>query len=402
MATIKVIGITENGLESLPSLYVEWINQSERLVGGKRQLELFPHYEGEKLIIQGGLKAIVDKLQTEPKKTVVLASGDPLFFGIGAYLRSKLDVEIYPNVSSIQEAFAKMKESWHDALFLSVHGRSMKGLAQKIDGQKKICLLTDEENSPQKIARYLLDYNMTEYDVFVAEALGSKEERTSWFTLQQLRTYEAHPLNVVILKKVRKAKSWPLGIPDEKFFQRKPDKGLITKKEVRVLSISELNLKKDSIVWDIGTCTGSVAIEAAKIANFGEVYAIEKNEQDLENCIKNAQKFRVDLTAVLGKAPDRLEQFPDPDAIFIGGTSGNMKRLLEVCCRRLKRGGRIVLNAVTIENLAEATEIFQQLNYETHITLAQISRSKPILHLTRFEGLNPVYIISARRKEETD
>ncbi len=113
-------------------------------------------------------------MQTETKNVVILASGDPLFFGIGSYLSSKIDVEIYPYLSSIQLAFAKMGERWQDAYFTSVHGRSMKGLAQRIDGKEKVAFLTDTENSPNQIAQYLLSFGMTEYQAFVGENLGGK------------------------------------------------------------------------------------------------------------------------------------------------------------------------------------------------------------------------------------
>ncbi|RBN37277.1 cobalamin biosynthesis protein CbiE, partial [Priestia megaterium] len=102
---------------------------------------------------------------------------------------------------------------------------------------------------------------------------------------------------------------------------------------------------------------------------------------------------------VHGKAPEGLNEFADPDAVFIGGTAGGMETILDVCCSRLNSGGRIVLNAVTIENLAEAMKAFKERGFETAVTLAQISRSKPILHLTRFDALNPIYIITARRGE---
>ena len=206
----------------------------------------------------------------------------------------------------------------------------------------------------------------------------------------------------MILVQTKPSPKWTLGIKDEEFSQRKPEKGLITKKEVRVLSISSLNLHEESILWDIGTCTGSVAIEAGKIARYGAVYAIEKNKEDLKNCLENQRKFRVDLTTVCGKAPEGLDSFPDPDAIFIGGTGGNMEKLLEVCCVRLKPDGRIVLNAATIENLVEAMNLFKQFRFDTNVTQVQIARSKPILSMTRFTPLNPVFIITAKRKEETN
>jgi len=399
---VKLIGIGDNGKESLLPQHIQWIEESEVLVGGERVLSYFPDYQGEKVVIKGGIQAIAEKLQKETRPTVVLASGDPLFFGIGSYLAKKINIEVYPYVSSIQLAFAKMGESWQDAFVVSVHGRSMKGLAQRIDGKRKIALLTDTENNPSRIADYLLSFGMTEYRAFVAENLEGEGEKTGWYELEEMRQHEFSPLNVVILKRIAEGPSWPLGIEDEEFSQRKPDKGLITKKEIRVLSLYALKLQKDSMVWDIGTCTGSIAIEAARLAPEGQVFAIEKNEPDLENCFQNQRKFRADITAIHGKAPDGLESFPDPDAIFIGGTGGEMVDLIKVCGKRLKKGGRIVLNAATIENLYRANEAFAQAGYQTSIMHAQISRSKPILGMNRFVPLNPIYIITAERKEEAN
>ncbi|WP_239632124.1 precorrin-6y C5,15-methyltransferase (decarboxylating) subunit CbiE [Paenibacillus sp. H1-7] len=401
----KVIGIGDNGRQSLLPQYAQWITESDVLVGGERQLQWFPDYPGETIAIKGGLSELAARLQTVAelgRKVVVLASGDPLFYGIGGYLSSRLDVEIYPNMSSVQLAFARMGQSWQDAYITSVHGRSMKGLAQRIDGKAKVALLTDETNSPRAIADYLLSFGMIEYRAFVAEHLDGPQERCGWYELQELAANDFAPLNVVILtasKEAVKEKQRSLGIEDDQFIQRKPDKGLITKKEIRVLSLAQLGLQQDSIVWDIGTCTGSVAIEAARIARYGEVYAIEKNEADLQNCLDNMRRFRTDLTAVQGRAPQGLESFPDPDAVFIGGSGGEMRELLHVCCTRLRPGGRIVLNAATIENLYEANKAFADEGMATSITLAQIARSKPILDLTRFEGLNPIYIITAKHKE---
>jgi precorrin-6Y C5,15-methyltransferase (decarboxylating) len=398
---IKIIGIGDNGKDSLLPLYLKWITECEVLVGGERHLHFFPEFQGQKVVIKGGFQEWFAPLKETTKPTVILASGDPLFFGIGAYAAKHLDAEIYPNLSSVQLAFARIGESWQDAFVASVHGRSMKGLAQRLDGKEKAVLLTDAENTPEAIARYLLRFGMAEYRAFVAENLGGADERTGWYELEHLAAADTtesafSPLNLVILKRKHAGPNWSIGIDDDQFLQRKPDKGLITKKEVRVLSLSQMNLQSDSTVWDIGTCTGSVAIEAARIARQGEVYAIEKNEGDLQNCLDNSLKFRTDLTAVLGKAPQGLDAFPDPDAIFIGGTGGEMEELLHQCCTRLKKGGVIVLNAVTIESLYESTQAFAKEGFATQITMVQVSRSKPILDMTRFEALNPVYIITAK------
>lgn len=398
---IKVIGIGDDGLSSLLPQYVKWIEESDLLIGGARQLSFFPGYKGEKLVLGKGLSSVVDRLIHFRGKAVVLASGDPLFYGIGGYLSKKLNhIEIYPYLSSLQLAFSRIGESWNDAYVTSVHGRSMKGLAQRIDGKEKIAILTDEDNSPNRIAQYLQAFGMEEYRMFVAENIGGPNEKTGWYSLSECIAQSFSPLNLVILRRTGKSPRWSIGIPDEEFAQRKPDKGLITKKEIRVLSLAQMNLQSDSIVWDIGTCTGSVAIEAAKIARDGAVYAIEKNEVDIANCLDNMHKFRTDFTVVHAKAPQGLEQFPSPDAVFLGGTGGEMRELLHQCCSRLNAQGRIVLNAATIENLNEAVQMFGEEGFHVQVTMGQISRSKQILNMNRFEALNPVFIVTATRKDE--
>jgi len=392
-----MIGIGDNGVAGLLPQYMEWIHNCDVLVGGERHLAFFPQFYKEKRVIKGGLSKLVDDLQTETRNVVILVSGDPLFYGLGSLLAKKLPIEIYPYTSSVQLAFSKMKDSWQDAYITSLHGRSIKGFAQKIDGHKKIAILTDEKNSPQAIASYLKYYGMTEYDAFVAENLEGPNERCRYFTLDEMEQSTFSSLNVVILKQRHLVKRSTLGIPDEEFFHRKPDKGLITKKEIRILCLQELQLQEDSVMWDIGTCTGSVAIEAAKIAREGAVFAIEKNEGDLENCLLNQAKHRTDITAILGKAPDRLDEFPNPNAIFIGGNGGNMELLLETYITRLLPGGRLVMNIATIENLADAMKHLKNLGCEVTILQVQISKSKPILNLTRFEPLNPIFIVTAQK-----
>lgn len=398
--SMKLIGIGDNGIASLLPQYIEWINQSEVLVGGERLLAFFPHYQGEKIAVKGGLKALVEKLEQETRNTVILASGDPLFYGIGSYLSAKLNIEVYPYMSSVQLAFSRMGEGWSDAYITSVHGRPIKGLAQRINGKKKVALLTDETNSPNAIASYLKHFDMTEYQAFVAENLQGEQEKCGWYTLDEMEVGRFSPLNVVILKQTAPARVWPLGIDDEAFSQRKPEKGLITKKEIRVLTLQAMRLHERSIVWDVGTCTGSMAIEAGKIAREGQIFGVEKNAPDLENCMANQKKFRVDMTAIHAKAPEGLDTFPNPDSIFIGGTGGEMTDLIALCCERLNEGGTIVLNAATIENLYLAVEAFKKADFNVAVTQAQIARSKPILHMTRFVPLNPIYIIAATRKEE--
>lgn len=404
MHPVKIIGVGDDGADGLFPDCRRWIEEADTLVGGERHLSFFPGVSAERIPIKNGIGSVLERIDRERHngRVVVLASGDPLFYGIAGLIARKLgpeQVEIYPHVSSLQLAFARMKESWQDATVESVHGRKLEGLAQRIDGKKKVALLTDATNDPSAIARYLLRFGMREYRAFVAENLGGEGERCGWWELEEMVEASFSPLNIVILKQKPDAEPprWGLGIDDHEFAQRKPDKGLITKKEVRILSLAEMRLAPDSVVWDIGAGSGSVSVEAARMAPEGQVFAIEKNEADLANIEANRVKFRADFAVIHAKAPDGLDQLPDPDAIFIGGSGGELRELLQVCCERLKPGGRIVVNAATLETLHQTREGLMEAGFDTHVTMVQTARSKPILNLTRLEGFNPVFIIVGRR-----
>ncbi|WP_338540923.1 precorrin-6y C5,15-methyltransferase (decarboxylating) subunit CbiE [Paenibacillus tundrae] len=400
---IHIIGIGEDGAAGLTSECLDMIQAANVLVGGERLLQHFPAFAGEKLVIKSGLSDLVVKIKAlhATHHVVVLASGDPLFYGIAGYLARKLgsdQLQIRPHLSSLQLAFAQLGESWQDTVLESVHGRPLKGLAQRIDGKAKVALLTDEQNSPAVIAAYLQQFGMTEYDAYVAENLGAADERARHYTLDELAVAECSPLNVVILlrRKDAPAPRKGFGFADEEFHQRKPEKGLITKREVRVFSLSELQLAEDSIVWDIGAGSGSVAVECTRLAPKGQVFAIEKNEGDLVNIEANRVKFRTDFTVLHAKAPAGLDELPNPDAVFIGGSGGELAQLIALCASRLRPEGRIVVNAATIETLHDSMKAMREAGMDASVTLLQTARSKPILNMTRFDGLNPIYVITGQ------
>ncbi|MFM9281378.1 precorrin-6y C5,15-methyltransferase (decarboxylating) subunit CbiE [Paenibacillus jiagnxiensis] len=400
---IYVIGIGEDGADGLTAESLRHIHNADLLIGGERQLAFIQDFKGEKRVLKSGLAALVEELKERctRERVVVLASGDPLFFGIAGYLAGKLEpgiLDIIPHLSSVQLAFAKLGVSWQDAVVDSVHGRPITGLAQRIDGQSKVALLTDEINTPAAVADYLLRFGMTEYDAFVGENLGGPEEKYRRCSLEEMAATECSSLNVVILLRKPNAPEprRGFGFADEEFHQRKPEKGLITKREVRVFSLSELYLSERSVVWDIGAGSGSVAVECARLARYGKVFAIEKNEGDLANIEANKNKFRTDFPVIHAKAPAGLEDLPDPDAVFIGGSGGELAGLISLCASRLRPGGRIVVNAATIETLHDAMNALKAAELEASVTLLQTARSKPILGMTRFDGLNPVYVITGR------
>lgn len=416
---VKIIGVGEAGLSSLSAGLVEIIQTAHTLFGGERQLSLFPDFKRDKVVIKNKISAlprqIEELLQKESGHLVVLASGDPLFFGIGAFLSRKLGreaIEIFPALSSLQLAFSKAGLSWYDASLISLHGRSIRGAIQKINGCSKAALLTDHKNHPGEIAKYLQRFELTGYRVYVAEDLGGPGEKFSSYgpgaegSLEDLAALSAenfHELNVVILERVSEASgpAWPFGISDEEFFSPESQKGLITKKEIRVQVLSALELLGPGggpkVLWDIGACTGSVSIEAARLNPELSIFALEKESVRLECCQKNMIKFKTDFELIHEKAPKGLENLPQPSAVFIGGSSGNLNKILDHCCERLLPGGVVVAAAATLETLDTSSRKMRGLGYEVEVTQLWFSRSKPIGKLHRLEAQNPVFLIKGKK-----
>ncbi len=408
--TVHVVGVGNDGAESLTPRVLAIVEKAEVLVGGQRLLDRFPHLPAERIKIGArvdeALAAVAARRMTS--RVVVLATGDPNYFGITRALLRHVPseaLEIVPNVSALQWAFAKAREPWDDAAFLTVHGRTMAGLAEAVRGQRKICLFTDERNTPAAIARALLDAGLREYRAVLCEDLGGPSEHVSRHLLEELAHRDAHPLNTLILLAPEMTASqtpvaWTPGLPEDVFDQRKPKLGLITKREIRVLSLARLALRPDSVVWDIGAGSGSVSIEAARLAPHGRVFAVEKNADDVEIVRSNVEKFRVPHVTVLHTtAPEGLDDLPNPDAVFVGGSGGKLREILSVAAAHLRTSGRIVVNAITLDTLHETVTGFRELRLEHEAILASIARSKPLLGMMSFEALNPVYIVTAWRGE---
>lgn len=407
---IHVVGVGNEGAASLTPRARALVEQAEILVGGQRVLDLFPHVGAERVKlgarVDDTLAAVAPRRLT--RRIVVLATGDPNYFGVTRTLLRHVPAEaldIVPNVSALQWAFAKAREPWDDAIFLTVHGRPMAGLVDAVRGRPKVCLFTDETNTPAAVARALLDAGLGGYRAVLCEDLGGPAERVSRMSLEELARHRAHPLNTLILLASEttppSATAWTPGWPEELFDQRKPKLGLITKREVRVLSLARLALRPDSIVWDIGAGSGSVSIEAARLAPRGRVFAVEKNAEDVEIVRANVAKFAVPhVTVVHAIAPDALESLPDPDAVFVGGSGGRLADILAIAAKHLRPDGRIVVNAITVDTLHETVATFRALGLEHEAILVSIARSKPLLDMMSFEALNPVYVITARRPGE--
>ena len=358
--------------------------------------------------------------QLEKNDVAVLASGDPLFYGIGRKMLETFGAEVVaidPGVSSMQLAFARFKEPWDDAVFVSLHGRSGDDLARMLLGHSKVFVLTDRHNSPSLVAATLLGHLRASgqervadsYEVFVGENLGLPGERLVTGSLAEISGQNFADLNVMILKaelsrlpaqtdkrvhetsrlmppsrgdgteplrQKRKAaqslSDFPLGLQEAEISH---SRGLITKDEVRAATLHRLRLPAQGVFWDIGAGSGSISVEAARLCPQLEVFAVERNEQELENIRANIGRYGLhNIRLMAGAAPEALVDLPHPDRVFIGGSGGNLEEIIRYGARNLVEGGRIVVNGVIEKTRQMAPALLHECGLE--VTISEISVSR--------------------------
>jgi precorrin-6B C5,15-methyltransferase / cobalt-precorrin-6B C5,C15-methyltransferase len=387
---ITVVGIPVGG--DLNARARDAVAAADVLFGSSQQLNRFPQIGIERIDIVGRMGELPALLaERSALHCVVLASGDPLFYGIGTtVLRHFPEATILTAPSSVAEACARVGLSWHDAEVHSIHGRPMAALGAALDRCGKVAVLTGGANTPAAVGVLL---GRREGVAHVCERLGEADERVVTLPIAELAEHQAREPNVLLL--VGPPLKHP-AIPhtdDERFEKKMPKKGLITKREVRTLSIAALGVQPGDVCWDIGAGSGSVSIELA-LLGAGRVYAIEKNEDGCEIVRQNIQAFGTpQVTVVHARAPEGLDTLPDPDRVFIGGSGGDMGALVQLVLQRC--AGRLVVNVATIENLSECVSALRAAGATWSVTQVSIARSRPILDLTRFEALNPIWIVEA-------
>ena len=427
---IHVVGIGLDGAAGLTEQARSLVEQATLLVGSDRHLSYFPDYTGDHLLLSDLTEAIAQVhryLSSTPDtrhpipSIVVLASGDPLFFGLGRLLLAEFPTEqltFHPHLSSIQLAFSRTKLPWQDARIVSVHGRSLDELIPALQqGVEKIAVLTDGTNTPSAIANLLRSLELPiRYHLWVCENLGAPNERILAVPdATSLSDQVFAPLNVVVLQRLTTSenplnvKTLPLlGIPDRYFLSFSDRPGLMTKREVRVQVLGELGLSPSQTVWDVGAGTGSVSIEMARLCPSSQIYAIEQTAIGSNLIQQNCERFQVsNVASIHGKAPDALKNLPQPDRVFIGGSGGNLTAILDMCSAALAPNGRMVLALATLEHLTTTLNWVSQrttdgvdastTRWSHRLVQLQISRSLPIANLTRFAPLNPVTLVVLER-----
>ena len=392
--------------EDLTPKVREIIRKAQVLVGGRRLLDYFPDHPGRTILLGKDPEGALAQLPALAAKlrVVVLASGDPNFYGVGPLVVKVLGADrvvIHPNVTAVQAACARLKMAWQDAAVISLHGRSMAPLDEALDrAVGKLIVYTDPEHTPGAIARCLLARGQSEARLCVLEDMGQAMERLTWLSPKEAREREFSPLNlVVILPGVEAAAArvapLHLGLPEEVLAHQA---GLITKAEVRAVVLARLALYPGLTLWDVGAGCGSVGLEASLLLPSGQIFAVEQDPGRAAQVQANAEKFGVtNLKVVCGQAPGCLVELPDPQRVFLGGGGRNMQEILAAVMGRLERGGRVVLTATLLETLETARSVLTQAGWEVDLTQLQVSRSKPLAGGTFMQALNPVWIVTGQQ-----
>jgi precorrin-6B C5,15-methyltransferase / cobalt-precorrin-6B C5,C15-methyltransferase len=393
---VTVIGIGDDGIDALPDRLKRRLATADLVCGGERHLTGLSSDRAEQFVIKAPLESVLGRVEEAARNgrnVVVLASGDPCCFGIGPLLVEHLGsdrVEIVPSVSSVQHLFARLGKAWQDIRILSAHGRAIEPVIGPAISSRCSAILTDAVNTPSALARALLDCGMEDCGVAVGERLGGPAERIVEGRLSQILDQAFDPLSTLALIRETNAVRTPrTGLP-EAMYQHSG--GMITKAEVRAVSISQLALAPGDIVWDIGAGCGSVGLEAASFVENGFVYAIESDPKQADHLRQNLSRFPGPLRIVRGEAPEVLIDLPNPDAVFIGGAGGRLGDILRLVLDRLRPGGRLVANFVVLDHLQACQQMLAEAGWQ--VRLSQFGVNRLASH-HRFEALNPVLILSA-------
>ena len=407
---IHIVGIGDDGFQGLTGHARQLIEQAEVVLGTAPLLRKIPATNAERIEIGAGLESLKDTIVKLPKRsTVMLAGGDPLFYGIARYLTDSFGkdrFEVVPHVSSMQLAFARVKESWDDAYLTNLATQSLDRVVDNIRTAERVGLFTTDLISPSVVAEALLDRRIDYFTVYVCENLGTPDEVVTQGDLHSIREQSFSEMNVMVLVRRQGAADSPsgsqqkrlFGNPDDLFLQSRPKRGLLTPSEVRCIALSEWSLSPESIVWDVGAGSGSLAIEAAAIASKGKVFAVEMDAEDYALMIENARMFDVPgLVPIHGQAPEAFDELPDPDAIFIGGSGRMVPDLVQSALSRLVPGGSIVVNVSSPDNLVAVQTKIDQAGLRSDVRMINIARGQYQLDRVRFDALNPTFLVLGRQ-----
>jgi precorrin-6B C5,15-methyltransferase / cobalt-precorrin-6B C5,C15-methyltransferase len=384
----------------LPERARELVEQAELVVGGARQLAAFGIPGTVRTVVLGSVPAALDEIDAACGLVVVLASGDPGFFGIVRALRERGHrPEVLPALSAVSRAFARAGLSWDDAVVVSAHGRDLRRAVNVCRAHGKVAVLTASGTGPAELARAL--FPQTPRDFVVCEDLDGPDERISWCRPAEATTRPWRDPNVVLVLDRQRApgeRGWIAGarpgpsswaLPEDAFDHRD---ALVTKAEVRAFALAKLGPRIGDLVWDVGAGSGSVAIECARFG--AAAIAVERDEQACERIRRNVRAHGVKVAVSRGVAPGVLDHLPDPDAVFVGGGG---PEVVPACASRALRA--VVVALATVERVRPCVDALREVGFPAEAVQLQANRLAPLPgELHRLAATNPVFVVWGSRE----
>ena len=401
-SAITLMGIGMGDVSLLTKEAKESIDNADVLMGAERLLNSFkesrakkyPYYLSKDII--PALKEL--KAENEHLKAAILFSGDSSFYSGASSLyealkKEGLSADILPGISSVSYLSSKIGVAYSDALILSIHGREIKNIARKISTSAKTFVLVSNGNDIAVLGEKLEKTGINDIKITVGSNLSYPDEKIEALTLNDAKAFAGEGIFTVFIDNPNALKTRSThGLNDAEFLRNKTP---MTKEEVREVSICKLRLNNDSVFWDIGSGTGSIAVESALLSDEISVFAIEKKDEACDLIESNKDKFDLEnISVIRGIAPEALNDLPLATHAFVGGSSGNLKEILEKLVS-VNPSMRVVINAITIETMCEMKKIPDLFNVKDfEIIQMQVSRSDTAgdYHLMKAE--NPVWICS--------
>jgi len=357
---------------------------------------------------------LFDWLRSQKTDVILISRGDPLWFGIGRILLenfSKDELNFYPSNTCIQLAFSKLKIPWQDTVNVSIHGRDPTKLVEALKARpSSLAIITDSNNkSLEIIKKNLSELNMIDiYDFWLCEEIGFENENIRKLNLKESFPSDISSLNIVVLTKTKKIFSnndIPLfGINDSIFktFDDRPN--LLTKREVRVQILADLELPKNGVIWDIGAGCGSIGLEALKLRPNLNLYCVDKRIGSKELILENSKRlgvkpkfiFEEDINNILNTR--NLSSFENPNRLIIGGCDKKTKlEIINKLAQDMDIGDIIVIPIINIQTIKELKEELEDKNFKTNLNLIQTYKSLSIAEGMRLEPNNPVFLLKGKK-----
>ncbi|HAN44217.1 MAG TPA: cobalamin biosynthesis bifunctional protein CbiET [Ruminococcaceae bacterium] len=394
---ITLVGIGMGNPETLTIKALDVLQQADCIIGGKRMLESLPAGCTNNRIEGTAPQKIADIIKSSGCKSIAVAlSGDTGFYSGASKLAELLKQhkpDIICGISSVQYLASKLMRPWQNIRLVSAHGVDCNIVAEVLN-YDEVFFLTGGKITAEVICSTLCNADLGCAHVVVGENLSYPDENITTGTAAELANKSFSPLSAVMVKNEKKfSRSYVTqGIADDEFVRGDTP---MTKQEVRSVILAKLKLRQNDIAYDIGAGTGSVSVEMALAARFGSVYAIECEKAACELIEKNKIKFGAyNLTCINGFAPQALAGLPIPDAVFIGGSKGNLAGIINSVLA-INPNARIAISAVTLETQAEAINAIDKLNLpNASITQISVSRASKVGRYHMLKAENPISIIS--------